>query len=738
MRTKATYVMAGLAAASFSLGVPTLVSAESVDQAGASSTRSDESQSLQEIVVTAQQRRENLQSVPISVTAISGLNLDSSGITTTTQLAQAVAGLSMRVTYNQLEPTIRGVGTSAAGPGIENPVALYVDDVYYASQIATAFSMIDVEQVAVLKGPQGTLFGRNATGGVIQLTTRDPGSEPHAMFRSSIDNYRTWTSDAYVAGPVAENLSASFTGRYSTQGKGWGENLTANREIHKVYSDVDLRAKILFTPGDDTSIKLSGDYSVRSDSLGPNFRQAFPQFTTNLLPGYIDSNNRWDVSSQTVNKNRFISGGVALRIEHDLHWARLVNITGYRSDHLRTIFDPSASPTPGNDIEIDEPTAQFTEELRLVSGADQPFTWQAGLFFFHGNGKDDPLRVHIRPALTGGADLQIDIRTKETTRSLAGYSQATFKLGAQTNFTAGLRYTWEKRTFLETQEFFVFGQSQGLLPPTGLPPDQTYKKPTWRLSLDHSFTDRMLGYVSYNRGFKSGGYNSHAPDNPPFNPEVLDAYEVGAKTQWLNDRLRVNAAAFYYDYKNVQVAKYTTTSLIYNGAAARIYGLDVDLEAQVSSNWRVTAGVEWLHARYTEFPTAPFSTPTPGVGPLLYYADAKGKTLNNAPNYTANLAIDYSLPVAKGAIDFNLTTSYSSGYFQEPDNFLRQPAYTIMNAAVSWTAPNEKLNVKLFGQNLLDKAIATQLNTLPVPPIGYDADYASPPRLYGIAVGYKF
>jgi outer membrane receptor protein involved in Fe transport len=188
----------------------------------------------------------------------------------------------------------------------------------------------------------------------------------------------------------------------------------------------------------------------------------------------------------------------------------------------------------------------------------------------------------------------------------------------------------------------------------------------------------------------------------------------------------------------VQVAKYTTTSLVYNGAKARIYGVDLDLKAKVTPEIELTGGLEWLHARYTEFPQAPYSVPVPDGGPQLYYASAAGKTLNNAPNATATLALDYLPHVSRGVLDLNLTASYSSEFFQEPDNFLYQPSYTLLNAAVMWTAPNGRLATKVYGTNLTNKAVATQLNTLPVPPIGYDVDYANPPRIYGIAVSYRF
>jgi len=694
--------------------------------------------SLQEIVVTAQKRSENLQRVPITVSAVSANTLEGMGIESTTQIAQVFPGVSTRVTYNQLEPYVRGVGTGAAGPGIENPVALYVDGVYYGSQVATAFSLIDVSQVAVLKGPQGTLFGRNATGGVIQVTTRDPSQESSGVYRISYDNYRTATGDAYISGAISQDLAASLTVRYSGAGEGWGRNIATGDENHKLFGDKDFHAKLKFTPDDATTVRVSGDWYAKTDNLGPNLVPVHPQYMTGLLPGYTATSNPWDNDSFLPNRNRFIADGVAVQIDRDLAPVRLVSISSYRADHLTNQFDSAGTPTPGLGIFIDEHTDQYTQEFQVISKPGQWLDWQTGLFYYRGWGVDDPITAVIYPALSAGPTLNVVTDTRETTESAAGYFQGTKEIALDTNLTLGARYTWEHRTFRPSQGTYIGDALIATLPPPSYPLNKTYEKPTWRVALDHRFTDDILGYVSYNRGFKSGGYNTHSADNPPYNPETLDAYEIGAKTEWLAHRLRANAAAFYYDYSNVQVAKYTTTSLIYNGAKARIYGLDLDIDAQVTAGLQVSAGIEWLHARYTEFPLAPYSTPVVGGGALLYYTNAAGNTLNNAPNATATLRFDYNVPLPVGSLNLSAANSYSSGYYQEPDNFLRQRAYNLTNASIAWVSSDSRITLRFFGNNLFDKAVATQLSTLSVPPIGYVADYAAPPRIYGVSAQYRF
>lgn len=231
------------------------------------------------------------------------------------------------------------------------------------------------------------------------------------------------------------------------------------------------------------------------------------------------------------------------------------------------------------------------------------------------------------------------------------------EVSQDTKLILGLRYTWEQRTFRPSQGTYIGDILIATLGQPNYPLSQTVEKPTWCIALDHEFTPDILGYVSYNRGLKSGGYNTHSADNPPYSPETLDAYEIGSKTEWFDHRFRLNTAAFYYNYENVQVAKYTTTSLIYNGAKAEIYGFDLDTETQVSKNFQVTAGVEWLHARYTDFPLAPYSTSVIGGGALLYCASAAGNRLNNAPDVTATVRFDYTVPIRVGSLDLSATDS---------------------------------------------------------------------------------
>jgi iron complex outermembrane receptor protein len=307
-------------------------------------------------------------------------------------------------------------------------------------------------------------------------------------------------------------------------------------------------------------------------------------------------------------------------------------------------------------------------------------------------------------------------------------------IAAQTNLTLGLRYTEEHKTFDGRETLSINGGTPGPLPLPAVAPSESFDKLTWRFSLDHQLADDVLAYVSANRGFKSGGYNGFAPTNPPYNPEVLDAYELGLKSEWLDHHVRVNSAAFFYDYSNIQVSKYTNTAVIYNGAGAHVEGLDLDAQAKYG-NFRLSGGLEWLHSRFTNFPNAQFSTPLPAGGATLYSGNASGNELPLAPTITADVSADYVVAAPFGSADINVTDYYNHGWYPEADNYLRQPAYDLLSISVTLAPPDERFTTKFWANNLLNKPVYGYFATQAT---GYFADPNNPPRSYGITFAYKF
>ena len=409
----------------------------------ASGNSESSSGELEEIVVTAQKRSERLQDVPIAVSTASGDQLDSSGITNTMQLASIIPGLQISSNGGNFEPRLRGIGSSATGPGVEESVALVVDGVYYADPLFGPGQLFGVDQVAVLKGPQGTLFGRNATGGVIQVTTKDPTQEFEGQVRTSLDNFLTSRSDLYVAGGLTDTLTTSLSGEYAHQGRGWGTDIDTGQEIHEVTRDVAARSKWVYTPSNDTTVKVIFDYRDTANTNGNNTRPA--PGTAPLFGGYQQSDNPWNTDEPSAGYFAMQGGGASLNINQNLDFAQLVSISAYRQGFGTIGFWNSSSSIPNEYVIVDNAFQQVTEEIQLVSPSNPIFNWVAGLYYFYGkegNGeKPGSIIEFFGPfaTLPGVYPLQkITITATTITNSVAGFGQSTVRILPDTDLTIGL------------------------------------------------------------------------------------------------------------------------------------------------------------------------------------------------------------------------------------------------------------------------------------------------------------
>jgi iron complex outermembrane recepter protein len=707
---------------------------------GSESQSGSESQ-LEEVVVTAQKRAENLQSVPIAVTAVSAEELSAAGVVDTMALPSVVSGLSVGAAVGNFSPHIRGIGTTAYGIGIESPVALYVDGVYYGSQVTGMSDLVDVTQVNVLKGPQGTLFGRNATGGVIQLSTRDPDSSFGGDVRTDLDNYLTSRTNFYVTDGLSDALKANLSVSYATQGHGWGTNIVDGDDIHKIDRDFSARSKVFFTPSSDTLIKVNFDYTDQANSLFGNFVPA--PGTHGHAPGYEPSSNPYDTDNSLDPANALQSGGASLDIDQNLGFAHLVSISAYRRYAWKTQFDPSLTPTPELLQFIQFQGNQFSQEFQLVSPQSDVFNWVTGLYYFHAADQEELQQYTYDVAAAPFAAGQIFEAASGATNSSAAFGQATLLVLPATHLTVGLRYTSERRS-IDGDIFGGFFDLDGTgfnVPISGLALDASkrFSKLTDRFALDHSFTADILGYLSYNRGFKSGGFNGFNPSslNPAYNPEVVDAYEAGLKTESLDHRLRLNTALFYNKYNDIQIINFISIPSISNAANAQTYGVDLDAEALLTSSLRLTAGFEYLHSRFTGNSTGTVTSFVPGSGgdTVSMLGSVQGHELPFAPEFTANIGATYTQSYQWGRLDWNVTDAYTARQFYSEDNFLPQKAYDYVNASLGWTDIGGHLSATLWGRNLLNKAVAGFLTS---GALGYSADYSNPPRTYGFTLLYRF
>lgn len=689
-----------------------------------------------DIIVTANRRAERLQDVPIAVNVLSNASLAATGIADTQNLASLVPGLSVTKT-NSSQYYLRGVGTSSSTVNSEQSVASYLDGVYVYTTYGS-MSLANVDRVEVLRGPQGTLFGRNTTGGVIQAVTRDPLAAPSLEATLGYGNYQTLTGTAYGNAHLSSNLGASVSVDFRDQGKGYGRNTTRNEDT-LFRNDVTARGKIAWEPGENTKVTGFFQYRHQKDS-GLNYIPIAGTRGLDRVDGaaYGRFENRGDAPSL------FRMDGYLgyLRIEQGLgDFATLSSISSYNRINAATAFDQDATPldiAPGTQ---DIGFWNLSQEVQLASAGSGPLKWLAGAYYYKA-------LAELTPALGTGAAApggRVERFRGQRTHSLAGFGQLSYEIFPGTTATAGLRYTDEEQK-LTSNSYTLVGQGANQVripfPPSPLDPVDSSGW-TWRLALDHKFAHDIMGYVSWNRGLKGGGFTLVTlAAVPGYRPEKLDSYETGLKMQFLNGRVRINPAAFLYKFKNIQYSVLTfvpgqgTNAAISNAAAATMYGLDLDMSVQVTSRFQLTAAFEYLHTRYDSFPNAVVSTPVaaPGGGGVTSVVDVTGNELPYAPATSGSLGFMYTAPLAGGELTLDGSVRHTGDQYAAPSNNFKIPAYNLVGLGLGWTSQNERIGVRIWGDNIFDQnySLTTIEST-----IGF---FRTPgaPKTYGITVSTKF
>ncbi|HKP79108.1 MAG TPA: TonB-dependent receptor [Phenylobacterium sp.] len=687
---------------------------------------------LEEVIVTAQKRAENLQNVPIAVTVVQADALSAAGVSQVSELSMLTPGLTITSSGSHfILPRIRGVGQAGGNISLENPVAIYVDGVYYASAAGSMFSLNNIAQISVLKGPQGTLFGRNATGGLIQVTTLDPDTDFGGKVAATVGNKATYGGQLYMTGGLANNVAADLAVYYNNQTHGFGKNLVNNKDVNDG-SELALRSKVKAEIGEATTVRLSGDYS-RSQSHQPVFRSVYGTLPINRQPF---TGGKFDIESDTQPFARNKQAGGSVTIDHDFGGVRLSSISAYRWVEDVTVLDNDALPAPTTIFVPDAQTfvtatgreRTFSQELQLSSDGDGPLTWTGGLYYFHLKGKYSP--PVIIDQLNGAVVITINSRPK--TESYAAYGQATYAINDRLNFTAGIRYTKEKRSAAGSLGITVGGAPILFIPSEA---DASKGQFTWRLALDYRPSDQVLAYASYNRGFKSGGFN---PTEVPFNsfePEKIDAYEAGLKLDLADRRVRINPAFFYYDYSNLQALIYVSGQpRTQNAASAKIYGLDVDFIAAISERLTLTGGLSILHDRYGLYKAGQISTPDlVNGGNIITSGDIRGTRLTNTPDWTANLGAEYRIPIGENELSLNANYAYNDGFYNDAENRQHQGGYHLVNASIQFET-SKGYTLSAWAKNIGNVAYASQLYTS----AAGDKIRMGAGRTFGVTAGAKF
>jgi iron complex outermembrane receptor protein len=655
-------------------------------------------------------------------------------------LAQVIPGLQLNRQTNGTTPFLRGVGNPSTQAGTEPAVAMYVDDVYYGSSAVALSNYNSIERIEVLKGPQGTLFGRNATGGVIQVFTKNPTPEPKFDASLGYANYNTISGSLYATGKISEKLTANIAGYSEKQTDGWGKNLTTGADAYTQHN-YGGRAKLLWDVGENTSVLFNADYDDYFNQQAVFFRPA-PGTRSSAGATSVPPPGDYD-SLENLNPTAAVKQyGGSIKAKHAFAGADFVSISAYRHSEATQQFAQDGSSTFRLNPLLIYNNKTWTQEFQVLSPADARIAWVAGVFYLKDTTVVDPFQFN--GILAGGGLASKGAFSTQDTKSYSGFLQATAPIGATSHLTAGLRYTSDERSLDAGR---INRSATGVLSAPVFTPNtgdsKKWSNVTGRFAIDHQFTDNLMGYVAYNRGFKSGLYNtilapSFAPPSaanpiptpacvapscvidPPVEPEKISAITLGMKSEFRDHRVRLNVEAFHYKYKNLQLQQVLTipgggtATRLTNAAAATMKGIDIDITAKPLHNLTVTAALEFMEGKYDDFPNGQYfiygvnAAGAPAAGgncaftvaappapvpcgaatlnalPPNYNAatgtwNLEGNKTIQTPPFSANLTVSYLQRISRGSIDYTLNFYHSGNYYADADNGLGQIAPSSRN-----------------------------------------------------------
>ncbi len=705
------------------------------------------SESDSDIIVTARRRTELLQDVPIAVTAYSSEQLDRQGALDLSDVADTTPNVNLetsRGTNTTLTAFIRGVGQQDPVAGFEQGVGIYLDDVYLNRPQGALLDIYDVERIEVLRGPQGTLYGRNTIGGAVKYVTRRLADVPAGSVRANVGTGDQLDVVMSASTPIGEALKVGAAAARISRG-GFGKNLTTDNDNYN--KDIlAARGTLEFEPSDNVFVRVSGDYTWDNSKPRGGHR-----LIPSLIGGFEVLDDVFDSRGGLVDPTQKVKGGgIAAHAEFGVtDWLKLKSITSYRKDSSHTPIDFDATPLIDLDVPAIYRNKQFSQEFQAVIDRG-PLAGIVGFYYLDANANNIfDVRLYTLGALLGAPGFTASTYGDVDTKTWAGFADFTYDFTEQLSASAGLRYTSDKRHAVVLRQNRVLGGQPelggadgfgvGIVAATTSNFDGRRKDTAWtpRFSVSYKPNADHNIYASYSRGFKGGGFDprgqtSNAPGDTPttpateeqiydfmdFDPETVDSYEIGWKGSALSRRLKWALAAFLADYKDVQVPGSSgCTTLVggvpvtsfcgitTNAGKARFKGVELETTAILAENFASTGdrlnfagSVGYLDAEYLEF-LAPVTPGQPPVDVSENYA------VQNTPKWTLSGSLDYDTPAFGGRLNLNSTVSYrsSSQQFERPSPGLDQEGFALWDANAVWRSSGNRFTVGLHGKNLLDK-----------------------------------
>lgn len=676
-------------------------------------------QALDEIVVTATKRDTSLQSTAMAITAFTGDDLDAGQISGLSDLSGITPGLFVGGdnSLGSSPVAIRGIGSLNLSVGADEGVGIYVDGVYQGKPFTNQFSFIDVDSIEVLRGPQGTLYGRNATGGAIVIHTLTPGPEVKLKADASLTNLNGYQARFLLSGPVLEDRLYGKIAAGHAARDGYSFNPTSGELLNDMNNTMFTGALRWAAPG-DWDVTLRGYHGKNDASFA--YKNALDALPVDVIPATEPNESTKRFSSGTLNVTGLIGN------------SQFTSVTGYtRAD----TFYLSSSANVGLTQVLMDPigSRQWYQELRLASSSDSAFSWIVGANYYRETAQNRTNFVLLFLPL--GLNFYGDLKTS----SRAGFVELGYQITDLLKLTAGARYTVDDKQWHLCNAAGAYTNLSNLTPGVcdGLyeNDEDEWDALTPRLVLEYQWTEDVFGYVSVTKGFRSGGWNFTEPVTGPeagVDPEEVWSYEVGVKGEFFARRLRANASMFAADYSDLQVRSpdpVTTLFSLRNAATARINGLEVELLARPGDSSTLSATITYLDATYSDYAYVIAGSPV----------DNGGNHLNNAPEWQVSLDAEHEFALPNGgSLMPRLELRYVSDvYFTEANQFpYGGKAHETINLRLQYLAPSGTWGFRLFADNLTNQREPTYAFEGITPDIV--GVMIPPPRLYGGQMFYSF
>ncbi|AEG48152.1 TonB-dependent receptor [Sphingobium chlorophenolicum L-1] len=690
-----------------------------------------------EIVVTAQRREQRLLDVPVAVSAISGETLQSVGVRQATDVVKLVPGLTFLNAGPVSLFSVRGITLNDYGDSNESPIAFYADDVYIAALAATTGQMFDIERVEVLRGPQGTLFGRNATGGLIQVISRKPTRDFSANVSLQYGSYDQVIVEAGIGGPITDGIRFRTSGTFNRD-DGWQRNLTTGTRLAKTHAwalrqlvDIELASNLKATlnvHGGRTDNTVAG-YGFRG-TLDPNDLSSSCSETDIVArrcvnaEGFRDPNPdpRHVYSDRAAPKSRVRNFGTSATLRWTLGDVDVTSVTAYERTKKSHQEDADASPQQLFSVDYNADRKQFSQELR-ANGTSGNLTWVLGAYYFNEKLDDGLVSVPTLVPFLGTYGLQNQYRQRS--ESGAAFAQLDYELVEGLTATAGIRYSTETKKLTISDDFanpFYINNERAHT-----------EKITWKAGLNWKLAPDWMTYASVSTGFKSPAFNTTLSldgGSRPAAPETNTNFEIGVKGQSADRRFQISTAAFYTKYRNFQLVDIpddasVPSSVLLNADGARILGAEVELNARPIQGLTLNASATYLDTK--------IQSPGLQLGNDLL----DGNRLTRSPRWSLKGLAMYEIDAGSaGRFGVRVDGSYQTAADSQLNNGIaaRTPSYALANGGLSWSPADSNFTFEAFVDNIFDKAYTTHQYIL----VDANALQWGRPRTWGARVSAKW